>query len=79
MMIALRQKVEDSRTDNSWGVLLVAPVAVYLWTDTRYVACLLTKSAWSYSYMRICLKCSLAGEVRLFPDDMSDIFALTSG
>ena len=32
VMIALRQKVEDSRTENSWDVLFVA-VAVYWWTD----------------------------------------------
>ena len=44
LMIALRQKLEDSRIDNSLDVLFVA-VAVYLWTDQRYVACLLTKSA----------------------------------
>ena len=47
-------------------------VAVYLWTDKRYVACLLTKSACSFSYMRTRLECLLAGEGRLFPDDVSD-------
>ena len=65
------KKVEDSRTENSWDVLFVA-AAVYLWIDKLYVACLLTKSACFFSYMRTCLKCLLAGEVRLFPDDASD-------
>ena len=64
-------KVEDSRTESTWDVLFVA-VAVYLWTDKRYVACLLTKCACSFSYMRTCVKCLRAGEWRLFPDDVSD-------
>ena len=35
VMIALRQKVEDSRTENSWDILFVA-VAVCLWNGKRY-------------------------------------------
>ena len=70
-VIALMQKVEDSGSENSRDVLFVA-VAVYLWSDKRYVASLLTKSVCSFPYMRTCLNCVLAGEVRLFPDDVSD-------
>ena len=71
VMIALRQKVDGSRAENSWEVSFVA-VAVYLWTDKRYVACLLTKAACSFSYMRTCLKCLLTGKVRLLSDGVSD-------
>ena len=76
--ITLRQEVEDSRTENSWDVLFVA-VAVYLWTDKRYVAHVLTKGACYFSYMRTSLNCSFVGAVRLFPDDVSNILALSSG
>ena len=59
VMIALRQKFEDSRIENSWDVMFVA-VAVYLWTGKRCVACLLTKNSCSFSHIRTCLKYFLA-------------------
>ena len=73
-----KNKFRDSRTENSWDVLFVA-VAVYLWTDKRYVAHVLTKGACYFSYMRTSLNCSFVGAVRLFPDDVSNILALSSG
>ena len=77
VMIPLRQKVGDSRTENSRDVLFVA-VAVYLWSDKRYVACLLTKSACSFPYMRTCLNVCLLAKCGSFLM-MCPILALISG